>query len=283
MADVLVGNLVETPATIAPVFGQKDFVDGRAVIGYKSILDDYDVSIFASSEASGFDVENIVDRLTYNGWKPNAGGTQTVEIVCESGKPVDYLAVSAHNLNSKGVAIDLRYSDDNGATWISAINGGFVPVSDAPFMVLFTRQDRVRFQVVLSIPGSDLPTIGVIMLGPRLSLQRGIYVGHGPAPFSRRRRFLTEESDGGQIIGSVVMAKASETDIDIKKITPAWYREFMDPFVKRAVDQEPFFWLWNTDDRYKGEVIYGVLTGEPSPVNEHQSFMALALSVRGLA
>ncbi len=281
MTDLITGNLVEAPTSGAAQPGQLAFIDGRAIIAYESILDDGDVSLAATTEAAEFEVENLTDRLTYSAWQPSAGGTQYVTITAGSGKSVDYLGIAAHNLASKGATIDFEYSDD-GVVWTSVL-GGYVPITDAPLLLLFAQQQRQRFRLAVNVNGAALPTIGVLMLGERLSLQRGIFVGHRPAPFARKRRFLTEESDSGQIIGSVAIAKANETAAKISRITPSWYREFLDPFLERAVDREPFFFMWNTDDRYKGEVLYGVMTNEPEPVHDHQSFMEVTIEMRGLA
>ena len=280
MTDLITGNLVEAPATEGLQPKQKEYIEGRAVIGYHSILDDYDVTISASSEAAGFAAVNVKSRLTHSGWKPAASGAQYLNVTASAGKAVDYIGLAAHTLASKAAVIDLEYSDD-GASWTSIL-GGYAPISDAPFLLLFAAQERLRYRLAVTPGGAELPTVGVVMLGARLALQRGIYVGHRPAPFNRKNRFNIDLSEGGQILGRAVVRQANETEVDLRRITPAWERAYLAPFL-RAAEEQPFFFLWNTDDRYKGEVMFAELTNEPEPVNDHKSFMACSLSLRGLA
>lgn len=269
-----------TAATVAP--GQRESVAGRALIAYRSILDSYDVSIAATSAAAGYAAVNVKSRLTHSGWRPSAGGAQSLTFMAaDLGKTVDYLGIAGHNLFSKGATIDLLASDD-GVTYSSLLGGGYLPTSDAPFLLQVASSAKKYFRLTVNVAGVAYPTIAVVMLGEVLRLQRGIYVGHRPAPFSRDVAYNASESEGGQIIGRSVVRRMSETDITLKRITPTWFRDYLLPF-QRAAEESPFFFLWNTGTRYSAEVIYGMLTNQPRPSNEHQSFMAVDYSIRGLA
>lgn len=279
--EVISGNLVEVPASTPLQSYQAEYVVGSAVIGMNSMLDASDVAITASSETSGFEAVNVSSRLTYSGWRPSATGAQYLYFTGSTGHAADYLTIAGHNLFSKGATIDLAYSDDGGATYTSLLNG-YVPTSDSPFMLLFTQQQRLLYRLTVNVSGTNYPTIAVVLLGARLALQRGIYVGHRPAPFSRAVNYLTEVSEGGQILGRAVLRRATTTDITLRNITPAWSRAYLAPFLILA-ETLPFSFMWNTDDRYKGEVIYGFMENQPQLVNEQKSFMACDLSMRGLA
>lgn len=280
MTDVIVYGPVEAPASAALTPGQKEYVDGRAIIGYRSILDEPDVGIVATSETSGFAAVNVKSRLTYSGWRPSGTGTQYLTATGSNGHAVDYLTIAGHNLASKAAVIDFEYFD--GASWVSILDG-YVPVSDAPIMLLFDQVEALAYRLRVDVNGTQYPTIAAILMGERLSLQRGIYVGHAPAPYSPDVDFLTEETEGGQIVGSSVMSAMFSTSVTLKRITPTWARAHLTPFLAVARKKIPFSFMWNTDDRYKGEVIYGTLQNRPSLSNEHQSFMACDLDIRGLA
>jgi hypothetical protein len=261
----------------------KDYVVGQAAIGYRSFLDAYDVTIAASSETAGFAGVNVKSRLTHQGWKPSATGAQYLTFTAaDNGQNVDYLGIAAHNLASKGASLDFQWSDD-GTSWTTLLNNGHVPVSDAPFLLTFTSVAKRRFRLQVNVDGGNFPTIAVVMFGELLPLQRGIYVGHRPAPFSRDVVYNTSESEGGQIIGRSVVRRMNETEITLRRLRPAWLRANLVPF-QRAAEEQPFFFVWKKDDAtYVREVIYGVLGNQPRPVNEHQSFMAVDYSIRGLA
>ncbi len=279
MTDVIVGNLVESPSTTSLQPQQAEYVVGSAIIGYKSMLDASDVVITATSETTNFAAVNVATRLTYSGWRPSAGGTQYLTFTGSVGHKVNYLAVAGHNLFSKGATCDLEYFD--GTNWISMLSG-YAPVSDSPFMLIFTAKEALAYRIRVDVSGTAYPTIAAVLLGERLELQRGIYVGHRPAPFSREVSYLTETSEGGQFLGRAVLRRATTTDIAFRNITPTWSRAYLVPFII-AAETQPFAFMWNTDDRYKGEVIYGYVTNPVQLSNAHQSFMSCDLSIRGLA
>lgn len=280
MTDVIVSNHVQAPASLVTTPGQAAYVDGRAVIGYLSMLDAIDVAITATSETDGFSPENVKSRLTYGGWRPSAAGANYLTFTGDVGHKVNYLCIAGHNLASKGATIDLEAFD--GSAWYSVL-GSVALDDDAPAMFIFDDEERLAYRLLVNVSGVDFPTIAAVLLGERLDLQRGIYVGHAPAPYSPDVDFLTEESEGGQIIGSSVLSTQYETEIEFKNITPAWFRAYLAPFVRVAARKQPFCFMWNTDDKYKGEVIYGTASGRLSFKNQHQSFMQGSVGIRGLA
>ncbi len=274
-------NLFELGAAPAATPGQAEYVEGRAIIAYQSMLDAADVSIAASSAASGFAAVNVKSRLTYSGWKPSAGGAQTLTFTGTAGHTVDYLGIAGHNLFSQQATLDLQSSDD-GVTWASLLGGGVAPVSDAPLLLIFTESAKNHFRLVVNVAGAAYPTLAVVMLGQRMPLQRGIYVGHRPAPLNRELTYHTNDSEGGQMIGRSVVRRANRTALSFSRLTPSWLRSTWMPF-QRAAETLPFFFMWNTQPRYRGEVIYGQMMNQPEPVNSHQSFMSVELEIRGLA
>jgi hypothetical protein len=280
MNDVVVTSHVEAPAGATLLPHQKEYVAGRAVIGYDSILDESDVSITATSETDGFSPASVKSRLTFSGWRPSVAGANYLTFTGSRGHKVNYLCIAGHNLASKGVTGDLEAYD--GSAWYSVLDG-FVATSDAPLMLVFGDEERLAYRLKLNVVDVAYPTIAAVLLGERLDLQRGIYVGHAPAPYSPDVDFLTEESEGGQVIGSVALGTQYDTGVSLKHITPAWFRSHFAPFLTVARRKVPFCFMWNTDDRYKGEVIYGTLTNRPAFSNDHKSFMSGELGIRGLA
>jgi hypothetical protein len=271
-------DLGASAATAAAQPGQREYVAGRAIFAYQSILDDRGVGITATSEADWFAAENVRSRLTSSAWKPADAGEQALIFESDTlGKTIDYLGIAAHNLRSMGASIVLQSSDD-GATWADIVS--HAPSTDAPFLLTFSEVSKLHFRLVVNVASGAFPAIGVVMLGQRLPLQRALYVGHRPAPFSRDIVYKTAESEGGNIIGRTIIRRFNETSIEIRRITPTWFRQQLLPF-QRAAEVQPFFFLWRTD--YADEVIYGVIDNAPRPSNEHQSFMAVDYTMRGLA
>jgi len=78
-------------------------------IGYTNLLETGTVT--ASSEATGFDVENVFDWLLYDWWKPNAAGNAEINCSFSTYKNADYLAIAGHTLGENGARAQLFYGD----------------------------------------------------------------------------------------------------------------------------------------------------------------------------
>ena len=107
--------------------------------------------------------------------------------------------------------------------------------------------------------------MAVVYVGKLLIMERGIDINptHVPLPYGRKFKIATGMSETGNFLGRIVTQEHRQTMAEFKWITPAWYRETMDPFLE-ACPTTPFFWAWNPDE-YPEESGYGWMINEPMP------------------
>lgn len=265
--------------------GNPEYVDGRSVICYDDIsqLSGAVLSASATATAAGtatYDAANAFDGLTYDYWKPSTGGAQWLKIALAASAVVDYLGLAAHNLGTLGATVQLQGSLDD-ATYVNLLpEGTFVPTDDGPIVRLFTEK-AYRYFKLTTTPPSGTQQIGVLMLGRSTPLQRGVHVGHRPAPFSRDVRYTTNESEGGNFLGRSIVRVSNETEIALSNMTARWYREKFEPFALQA-ESRPFFFVWDRHRR-PDEAMFGYATNRPSLENGKTSFVSTTLSMRGKA
>jgi hypothetical protein len=69
----------------------------------------------ATSEATGFPKENIIDNNPDQWWKPTSAATQTIDIDLQEAKTVDYIVLFVHNYKSLATSVTImaKYSSDD--------------------------------------------------------------------------------------------------------------------------------------------------------------------------
>lgn len=232
-------------------------------IGYHSIVTASALS--ADEEAEGFPVTNLANPATYPlaWWRATSTAVQYINVTA-SGTGIDYFGIAKHNLGSSGATVQLQGSD-NGTDWTD-VSLEVQPGSDFVLVVQFVPANYAQWRLKLT-PGSEAPYIGVLYVGTMLVLQRNIYVGHTPLPYGRRKTVLTGKSENGQFMGRIARREFLVSAVDLKNLTPGWFREFLDPFLEECQAGKPFFWAWRPGT-YPTEVGYAWIDGSPAVTNQ---------------
>jgi hypothetical protein len=130
--------------------------------------------------------------------------------------------------------------------------------------------------------GAAPPTIAVVYAGALLVLQRRIYVGHTPIPYGRSAKITNGRSESGNFLGRIVLNEKTQSAVKMQNLTPAWYRQHLDPFIA-ASKEAPFFFAWRPLS-YPREVGYAWMTNDPQPSNARANgMMQIDLQMTGIA
>lgn len=264
--------------------GHPEWIDGRSVLAHDQIADLSGAVTTASSTAAAsgtttFDAANAVDGLTYDYWQAAAAGAQWLKIALTASAPVDFLGLAAHDLGSRVASVLLEGSQDN-AAW-TTILAAFTPANDKPLLKLLPAVVSYRYYRVTFTPGNGIQKIGALMLGRATPLQRGVRVGHKPAPFARNVEYTTTQAEGGNFLGRSVLRVSNDIDIALTHITDAWYREKLEVFALKS-ETKPWFFMWDKWRR-PDEVFFGFATERPIPSNDKTTFMQVSWGARGFA
>jgi hypothetical protein len=135
---------------------------------------------------------------------------------------------------------------------------------------------RIRLQ-----PGNAEPSAAVVYAGTLLVLQRRIFVGHTPINYGRSAKVTNARSESGNFLGRIVLNEKNSTSVDMKNITSAWYRTFMQPFIDDS-QENPFFFAWRPSD-YPNEIGFAWMTNDPQPSNAlPNGMMQISLEMTGI-
>jgi hypothetical protein len=235
-------------------------------IGWHNLVEADNVT--ADEEAADEPVANIANAATYLRWRGTTTADQTVTVTLPTAQDVDYFAIAKHNLGSTGATLTFQSSVD-GSVWTDVTT----PLMFNSDNVVIYEFDTVfaRFFRLFIEPDTAPPSIAVLYIGETLVLQRRIYVGHTPLPYGRKSTVSNGRSESGEFLGRVLRRQFLESSVDLRNITPSWYREHMDPFVQAAATR-PFFWCWRPSS-YPDECGYAWLSDDVKVSNQRPNGM----------
>jgi hypothetical protein len=234
-------------------------------------------TVVASSEDADFPVENCYDWLTFDFFRPAAGGTVTIALTLDNAGSANYFAFYNQDLFKLNGRIKLQYWD--GSDWVDA-TANILPANNAPRAVFFDRKTSDQWRVVVTC--SSVFNLGVIAFGEYTALPQGIYLGWTEPQLARAPQLINSESDQGNFLGRSVIANGVATQMVLQYAPDEWVRETWMPFILHA-EQKAFFFAHDVI-RYPTDCAYlWVPDGNiQPPQHTHYGFMGATFNVKGL-
>lgn len=259
------------------VISSNTFVGGQ--IGYKNRFRDSGVSVTASTEAAGFEKENIFDWRPFDWWKPIVTTDSWVRVDLGSLKTADYFAFASHDIFTQGGQIKLQRSADLAFTSpIDVVD--ITPTEDRVYYESFTQVSSQYWRVLITGSPTAPPLLGVVSFGVKVTLEKGFRSGYAPAAQNEDVRYSTSLAENGKFLGSAIVRKGYPESFTIPEITPGWVTSFWDAFKTHAV-QFPFFLSWD-ETLHSDEAIFTQIDGAlPSSNFDTELTQSITLSHRG--
>lgn len=101
-------------------------------------------------------------------------------------------------------------------------------------MIAFASSSARYWRIRISDGSSFSPTLTFIVIGPRLTTQRGMHVGWTPLAYAREVDALNLSSEGGSYLGRSVLNRGIKWHVSLDYLTPAWVASDWQPFVEYA-------------------------------------------------
>lgn len=224
----------------------------RPVMAAANILSS--ASMSSTGAVAGFAALGARTYQTYEGWRPSGGTGRLTATASGSITYVGALFVSAPT-NAK---VQLFV---NGAR-----RGWSMPASGACLWLL----DSVSASsVALDVSGLSTGHVANIMAGVRTELERNIYVGHTPITLGRNVQRVQGVSERGQYLGTIIRRRTLGTSVSMSNITPAYYRDTIDPTL-RLLERQPMYFSWRQWIEAGGSLLteegFGLLTEDREPI-----------------
>lgn len=199
-------------------------------------------TLTASSEAPGFEVENVADWMPHSRWKPDSGTAWTIEAEWTSSRTITAWACYGHNLGDESGSIHLEYW--NGSSWVDFDAGQSPGGTEVIYVVgaAAVTTTKVRWSISAA---SAAVEIGVLWAGQDLVLPIGLAPGWAPPHLAQMQTTRETISREGQFLGTSVDFTQAELSFTLTEAEESWVRSYWWPF-KLACQTRPFFLHWNT-------------------------------------
>mgnify|MGYP000903398749 CR=1 FL=1 len=186
------------------------------VIAYRNRL--AEGVLTASSAGEDGAAANAITGTTFDFWRPLTPAS-SLEVELPGAQPCDYCAIAAHTLGSRGYSVTCQYWQDG--EWVEA--GSVLPANDEPVVMLFPEAISDRWRIVLNGVGA-LPVIGVAMIGPTLTMQRGIIAPFTPPGMASQVSLESSVSLGGHLLGQSVTFEGARFSVSFAPLDEWWVR-----------------------------------------------------------
>lgn len=250
------------------------------VIGYSNVLTS--ATLASTTEDADYPLTNLLNPSTFQIWKgTDADDPEEFTFTNSGALDIDFIGIAVHNLGSTGRTIEVTATLD--ASPVTLLPEASV-TSDDPLLIRFTKAAYSEIVITISEAADDttMPQIAVMYAGELLVLQRKIYVGHTPITYGRQSNVTVGRSTAGNFLGRLVLSEKLKTSVQFQHLTPAWYREFFNPFVRSAIET-PFFFAWRPGG-YPDEVGYCWCVGDTIPTNQMgNGMMQVSMELEGVA
>ena len=244
----------------------------KAIICYDNLLTSSKLaSVTASSQQTGYSVQNCFDWYTTSFWSPTpASGYHYFTATFTSPVTADYLAIYKHNLGNVGGTFYLEYSLNGGISWSLATTTITTASNNELKINLFNAVTATHWRVVFNLYTATPFYIGVVMFGRKLPLYRGMVGGFIVPRHGRKNEIINQTTEGGQFVGRIKVSKGARSNITFKTVPQAWVRDNWEAFVLHA-EMLPFLFSWN-HEFYPQDACFCVTDGEipPLSINENR-------------
>lgn len=200
-------------------------------------------SLSAAYTAAGYDVANIKDLRPYTLWKGTTASPQYITVNCGSARAADAIGICGHNLKTVNATVSVENSS-NGSSWTTVLSG-FLPSSDNALVKLFTSDTKQYWRIKIT-GHTAAPYMGVAILGSRMTFPAPCETPH--TAFDQGIDAVTNVSDTGTILGSVVRSRPYLLDATFALLTRSWVFDTFLPFWDTHGSLlKPFFWAFDLD------------------------------------
>lgn len=259
------------------------------IFGWNNLLSEG--TLEATSEDADFPASNLLNSSTALRWKAEAIESpptvdQYLTVTFAEAQELDYLAIAVHNFGTWQNILSVEGFDDIASPAFSQeLVEEHLVANDNPIIFRFapTILGGIRLRIQASpLADPDTPFISVMHVGKLLVMPRGTHQDHTPINLFPQANVMTGKSETGNFLGRVVLSESRSTNIAFNRLTSAWYRTYMAPFIA-ASKSDPFFFA-HMPQTFPADVGYCWMTNDPQPARHFDTgTMALSLQMGGIA
>ena len=205
-------------------------------------------TVVASDTGSGYSVDNVYDRNTYDHWAPSAIGPDQIDLTLASPDSADCFVLFAHNLGTVGASIKLQWGDGASPEVFTDLFSAISPGDDRIIFKTFTAVSKNNWRVVIDSTGATgVPIIGMIAFGSQLTFPVGLPTNFAPPTRASDKESKTNLSRGAAFLGRSIRNRSVPFTARLRTLDAAWVTANWDA-LRDHLDALPFFFSFDISD-----------------------------------
>lgn len=241
-------------------------------------------NVTTTAADANFPATNLANPATNLLWKQGSTDDGYITSLFGSEINVDAFGLARHNLGSGLCPVTIQGLPAGGDSeddedWDELVEQQQL-ANDTPALFRFTETPLIGIRAKLE-PTATAPQAAIASAGKLLVFERGVQPGATPLSRARQRNVSSPRSQSGEFLGSIINGARLSSSVTIQKLTAAWYRSTLDPFLD-ATAGKPFFWGWRPET-YPTEVAYAWMPSDPQPTPDMAGYVDVTMQLEGLA
>lgn len=245
----------------------------KVKIYYKTSL----ASLTATSTATDYNVDNLLDFLENTSWKATSTATQYITYDAGVGNTytADSLAISGHNLNTVGATLSLEYSTDN---FVADVNDAFTayePASDFSLVKTFTSLAK-RYWRLKVTGGSAAYEMAIAFWGAGVELD---YASRSFDQNRQKNKASVNFSQTGYLLGIHNKWIERSFKIQFRDADDSLYTKIKDLWDDHGLNN--FFLVWESDEHATEIFLMRMKSDFNSPFTRNAVYRNITLDLTG--
>lgn len=232
------------------------------------------VYTYSGTITAGFPPLNAFDSMSFDSFKVEAGGTETLDVTVPLGGDLDSIALFVRPTTA-AQTIEFYYEDP--VATFTTLLATFTVQEGHPQLKVFSSQAVVagrKIRVQFVTPTEDL-FIRQISFGPKMEIPYGQHNGISPVNLSQGVIFSNSNNENGEILGRSVKFEVRNAELMFDNLPPDFVRDDWEPFAV-AVKTKSLFYGWDLNN-YPLEVGFGGAAGINAPKNAAKGLMMVSM------
>lgn len=219
-----------------------------------NVLETYEAGLTVTSEAAGYPISNLIDRLPGTYWAPTSTATQDIDVdKLAPGVAVDFLCIGFHDLGTQTATITVYEDDNSGFTSPTTLGTKSFTSDGLQFLSLTSGTERYNRIRITSLDAACY--IGVLFLGKKLTMPVGPEFGY--TPDAQRTYGASLVSTTGQFMGSAIDFTERKLEVTFRNIPQTFVASDLLPFLEDYYLQiKPFFVVPDPGNIYGTNKLY---------------------------
>ena len=183
---------------------------------------------------------------TFDQWRatPSGSNQAALEVDLGSSQSVSFLAIASHNLSDIGASVTVEHSATGLALSWTVVGGSQTPTDNQSIGWYFSATSA-RYWRINCINCTGDAIVGVMFVGNPLTVEQRIYQGYKPPITPTEVALQSNVSEGGHLLGSSMVKKASTASASFTHILPTTFRgASWKAFQNHFNAGGGFFWAW---------------------------------------